>query len=127
MRTMWLLFLLGAAMASAGASTSSSQGINFTSQYWTAFLNISYVDPERQVWHTERSETGRFGSSGVKEAAGVAVEVLSSVQNSKSRNERNIYAGQGIMIHEKILMVISYSWDLRLGLRLFRESWAPKT
>ena len=113
MRAMWLLFLLGAAMASAGASTSSSQGINFTSQYWTAFLNISYVDPERQVWHTERSETGRFGSSGVKEAAGVAVEVLSSVQNSKSRNERNIYAGQGIMIHEKILMVISYSGDLR--------------
>ena len=87
MKTMWPLFLAGA-IAFAGAA--SSQSINFTSQYWTAFLNISYVDPGRQVWHTERSETGRFGSSGVKEAAGVAVEVLSSVQNPKSRKERHL-------------------------------------
>ena len=88
-----LLFLAAAAvaMASAAASASSSsslQGINFTSQYWTAFLNISYVDSGRQVWHTERSETGRFGSNGVKEAAGVAVEIISSVQNPKLRKER---------------------------------------
>ena len=80
-----LLFL--AAMASAAAATSSSPSINFTSQYWTAFLNISYVDSGRQVWHTERSETGRFGSNGVKEAAGVAVEIISSVQNTKLRKE----------------------------------------
>ena len=81
-----LLFLAVAAMASAAAAT-SSQGINFTSQYWTAFLNISYVDSGRQVWHTERSETGRFGSNGVKEATGIAVEIISSVQNPKLRKE----------------------------------------
>ena len=76
--------LLLAAMSSAVAAASpSSQGINFTAQYWTAFLNISYVDSERQVWHTERSETGRFGSNGVREAAGVAVEVISSVRGPK--------------------------------------------
>ena len=40
------------------------------------------------MWHTERSETGRFGSNGVKEAAGVAVEIISSVQNPKLRRER---------------------------------------
>ena len=61
----------------------SSQGINFTTQYWTAFLNISYLDSERQVWYTERSETGRFGSNSVREAAGVAVEVMSSVRSPK--------------------------------------------
>lgn len=47
------------------------------SSYWTAYLNISYVDKDRQVWHTERTETGRFSSSGAKEAAGVAVEITS--------------------------------------------------
>ena len=76
--------LLLAAMSSAMAAASpSSQSINFTTQYWTAFLNISYVDSGRQVWHTERSETGRFGSNGVREAAGVAVEIMSSVRDPK--------------------------------------------
>ena len=87
-----LLAAMSSAMAAA-ASPSSSQGINFTSEYWTAFLNISYVDSGRQVWHTERSETGRFGSNGVKEAAGVAVEIISSVQNPKLRREREIFMG----------------------------------
>lgn len=82
-----LLFLAAAVSA---ASSSSQGGINFTSQYWTAFLNISYVDSGRQVWHTERSETGRFGSNGVKEATGVAVEIISSVQNPKLRSPHNL-------------------------------------
>lgn len=27
--------------------------------YWKAFLNISYYDQEKRVWHTERAETAR--------------------------------------------------------------------
>ena len=47
--------------------------------YWTAFLNISYVDTVRKVWHTERTETGRFSGGGaVREATGVAAEIVSS-------------------------------------------------
>ena len=30
-----------------------------SSNYWKAFLNISYYNPEKKVWHTDRSETGR--------------------------------------------------------------------
>ena len=30
------------------------------SDYWTSFLNISYVDTEQNVWHTEKTDTARF-------------------------------------------------------------------
>ena len=59
----------------------SGSPVSFSSQYWTAFLNISYADQANNVWHTERTETGRFSSSGVREASGVAVEMLSSILN----------------------------------------------
>ena len=29
------------------------------SDYWTTFLNISYVDTEQNVWHTERTDVER--------------------------------------------------------------------
>jgi hypothetical protein len=60
----------------------ASASLDFSSQYWTAFLNVSYADPGRKVWHTERTETGRFSSSGVKEAYGLAVEIVSSLSDS---------------------------------------------
>ncbi len=52
-------------------------------QYWTAYLNVSYVDTARQVWHTEKTETGRFGtagptSAGTVGAGGVAVSLRSA-------------------------------------------------
>lgn len=34
------------------------------------------MDKSENVWHTERAETGRFGSDGAKEARGVAVPLL---------------------------------------------------
>jgi hypothetical protein len=30
------------------------------SNYWTTFLNISYVDTERNAWHTEKTEVARY-------------------------------------------------------------------
>ena len=29
------------------------------SDYWTTFLNISYVDTEQNLWHTEKTEVAR--------------------------------------------------------------------
>ena len=31
------------------------------SDYWTSFLNISYVDTQQNVWHTEKTDTARYG------------------------------------------------------------------
>ena len=30
------------------------------SDYWTSFLNISYVDTQKNVWHTEKTDTARY-------------------------------------------------------------------
>jgi hypothetical protein len=30
------------------------------SDYWTSFLNISYVDTEQNVWHTEKTDVARY-------------------------------------------------------------------
>ncbi len=59
-------------------SEAAAARLNFSSQYWTAYLNVSYTDSDRNVWHTERTETGRFGSGGPKPGRGVAVELLSA-------------------------------------------------
>lgn len=49
-----------------------------SSDYWKAFLNISYYNPEKKVWHTDRSETGRYSNIGdPKEVEGVVVEMKS--------------------------------------------------
>ncbi|TRY75866.1 hypothetical protein TCAL_09365 [Tigriopus californicus] len=58
-----------------------------TASYRMAYLNISYLDSERKLWHTERTETGRYSSAGIREATGVAVEVLSSNPVSGSNPE----------------------------------------
>ena len=52
-----------------------------TSEYFTAFINISYYDHTRGVLHTERTETGRFSSNPAKEVSGVIVELLSNITN----------------------------------------------
>jgi len=52
-----------------------------TSEYFTAFINISYYDHNHGVLHTERTETGRFSSNPAKEVSGVIVELLSNITN----------------------------------------------
>ncbi len=77
MKELLLLLLLSVPLASSSTSTNSQEDEsqednsrrrlsrhNFSSQYWTAYLNVSYVDEERKVWHTERTETGRFAGTG---------------------------------------------------------------
>ena len=50
-----------------------------TSEYFTAFINVSYVDHNRGIFHTERTETGRFSSNSAQEVAGLVVELISNV------------------------------------------------
>ena len=49
--------------------------------YWTAFINISYVhykpNDTRPLYHTDKSETGRYSTSNVKDVIGVVVEMTS--------------------------------------------------
>ena len=69
-----------------------------TSEYFTAFINISYYDHDRGVLHTERTETGRFSSNPAKEVSGVIVELLSNITNP-SDNATHIIdrSGKGIV------------------------------
>ena len=43
--------------------------------YWTAYINLSYIDQVEMVWQNERTETGRYGNNAVKEDGGLAVRV----------------------------------------------------
>ena len=49
-----------AALAGGGGGAVKAVRLITPPDYWKAFLNISYLDPERNVWHTERAEIGRY-------------------------------------------------------------------
>jgi hypothetical protein len=74
----WLLIHFLAALTGGGMLTAMADE-KVTSEYYTAFLNISFLDETRGVLHTERTETGRFSSSSVKEVAGIVVELVSNL------------------------------------------------
>ena len=58
--------------------------------YFTAFLNITYFDQDRGVFHTERTETGRFSTNTPKDFSGKVVIIT----NQKESNEsETIYTG----------------------------------
>ena len=58
--------------------------------YYTAFLNITYFDGDRGVFHTERTETGRFSTNVPKDFSGQVVILA----NQKDTNESEaIYTG----------------------------------
>ena len=58
--------------------------------YYTAFLNITYFDEDRGVFHTERTETGRFSTNTPKDFSGQVVIIA----NVKDSNESEpIYTG----------------------------------
>ena len=71
--------VLAASCLAASVSEVVGAEIKVTSEYYTAFLNISYVNKEGSKFVTERTETGRFSSGSVKEVAGVAVELVANV------------------------------------------------
>ena len=48
--------------------------------YWTAFINISYIDKTNEsspVYHTAHSETGRYSAGIAKDVRGIAVKMIS--------------------------------------------------
>ena len=53
-----------------------------TSEYFTSFINVSYYDHHRGIFHTERTETGRFSSNSAQEVSGLIVELISNITNS---------------------------------------------
>ena len=58
--------------------------------YYTAFLNITYFDGDRGVFHTERTETGRFSTNVPKDFSGQVVILA----NQRETNESEaIYTG----------------------------------
>eukprot|EP00093_Oithona_nana_P001479 01479.XXX_2201_3897_1 [CDS] Oithona nana genome sequencing. len=58
--------------------------------YYTAFLNITYFDGDRGVFHTERTETGRFSTNIPKDFSGQVVIMA----NKRDTNESEaIYTG----------------------------------
>ena len=59
-------------------------------EYFTAFLNISYFDKTRGVFHTEKTETGRFSTNFPKDFHGVVVPLMSNFTIIKGENGSTI-------------------------------------
>lgn len=51
-----------------------------TNDYYTTYINVSYVNLQRRIFHTERSETGRYSTNGrIGLASGLAVIIQSKI------------------------------------------------
>lgn len=50
--------------------------------YYTAFINVTFVDPMTGRFHTERSEIAKFGEDYVGFASGVLVHIKSGDDNT---------------------------------------------
>ena len=66
------------------------------SEYFTAFINVSYYDHKRGVYHTERTETGRYSSHSSKEVQGLVVELISNHTNPND-NETHVIDRSGTL------------------------------
>jgi len=86
---------------STSSSTSTTERISYVTTYWTAFINTSYVLQNNQtsvpMYHTDRSETGRYSTASNRDVHGVAVEMVSKsakqkLSNDNSDNETLFYA-----------------------------------
>lgn len=56
------------------------------SEYFTAFINVSYYDHKRGIFHTERTETGRYSSTSSQEVSGLVVELISNHTNTEDNS-----------------------------------------
>ena len=81
-----LLLALTSTLAASKAATIED---NLT-EYYTAFLNISYFDKERGVFHTEKTETGRFSTNAPKDFKGVVVTLISNFTNVGNKTDETI-------------------------------------
>jgi len=71
---------------------STSTHTDGVTEYYTAFLNISYFDKNRGVYHTEKTETGRYSTNVPKDFYGTVVPLVSnfSVVQTENKSTRTI-------------------------------------
>ena len=73
-------------------SSSTSFSASVGREYWTAFINISYLvythndSSKPDTYHTEDSETGRYSTSFNRDVQGIAVEMISTQASLKQDN-----------------------------------------
>jgi len=79
---MFLLQLLPLLLAVSAETQEEAEEVAVT-EYSTTFLNISWVDTERQAVHTETSETGRYSVAG-------AVPVVGELRLLLTRGEEHL-------------------------------------
>ena len=81
-----------------------------TSEYFTSFINVSYYDHHRGIFHTERTETGRFSSNSAQEVSGLIVELISnitnSIDNSTHMNDRSGKFKNSLLMKKDIYRMI---------------------
>ena len=69
------------------AKLTSADGVT---EYYTAFLNISYFDKNRGVYHTEKTETGRYSTNIPKDFFGTVVPLVSNFSVISSANKSDL-------------------------------------
>ena len=69
------------------AKLTSADGVT---EYYTAFLNISYFDKNRGVYHTEKTETGRYSTNIPKDFFGTVVPLVSNFSVVSNANKSDL-------------------------------------
>ena len=69
---------------------STSAHTDGVTEYYTAFLNISYFDKNRGVYHTEKTETGRFSTNIPKDFFGTVVPLVSNFTVIQKANKSDL-------------------------------------
>lgn len=86
------------------------------SEYFTAFINVSYYDHKRGVYHTERTETGRYSSHSSKEVQGLVVELISNHTNPND-NETHVIDRSGTLF---LLLLLKIAMQIGLFTQFVR-------
>jgi len=69
---------------------STSTHTDGVTEYYTAFLNISYFDKNRGVYHTEKTETGRYSTNVPKDFYGTVVPLVSNFSVVQTENKSDL-------------------------------------
>lgn len=76
-----LLFQSSWALISSETSPNNRAPYGITTDYWTAFINVTFVDTKNSIKHTESTETGRYSTDIVRAVRGIAVELKGIGEN----------------------------------------------
>jgi len=69
---------------------STSAHTDGVTEYYTAFLNISFFDKNRGVYHTEKTETGRYSTNVPKDFYGTVVPLVSNFTVVQTENKSDL-------------------------------------